>query len=185
MNRIFLSTKKITFKFLVCFVVIIFNISIGIINAQSCIDRNATNSQDCLTNNPSNSFYKCCFLASIKDSNKKLCYEMPTSAITDSKIYKYNNELYFINCPNVPKVEILAACGNSDISPIGLGDCSVYSTFAKSCCFNKKTNKCNILETKYLGEITYAGMNLDCGGWNLKFSFGLLISLIVNSLFFI
>jgi len=162
--------------------IIIIN-TINLTKSQSCNNSIPTDAFSCNKINPVNKYNKCCFLENIKTSSIKLCLEIPTSSITKSNVYKYNKEIYKISCPQIPQIEILPLCGDNNIVPAGQGDCAVYSSFAKSCCYNKTNKKCSLLDTKYFGEITYAGMNLDCVSWKIKFTYGLFIILL--ALFFI
>ena len=97
--------------------------------------------------------------------------------------YEYIGDiLYEVKCEDKREVTLLEQCGNiNKANDASLGKCQEHSTVLNSCCYVKGNNEiskgCYWLGTKYEGEIKYAGVDMECFMYYLKFKLFYLIFL--------
>lgn len=157
-------------------------IKVAISQNSACNSGKPLDFNECFSKQGSNSNSKCCYLENYGDQNKKMCLEIPAISYTNSNLYNYNNILYKIICPNVSSRNSLSSC--TPIVSSGRSECSEYSTLSESCCFNANDKKCYWLGTKYKGEVSWAGKNLDCAAGFLKENLVKVIAFALFVLFF-
>jgi len=159
-------------KTLVCFFIAIILVfkrtSSQQIDSKLCNSNKPVTSNDCLSRETTNNYSKCCYLENFNNQDKKMCLEIPNISLFYSDLYQFNNELYKIQCDLIPKKNLLANCGTGNSTD--KSDCSVYSSFVESCCFNLKDKNCYNLGMKYSGDIQWAGMSLSCGADFIKYN---------------
>lgn len=147
----------------------------------SCEVTTPTRVEDC-TQRKTNTGNKCCYLSgTLNYANEKLCLSLPPSTYAGRTSFYYSGKTYNINCQdNTHTPTILKSCGPKDITPTGKADCSTGSSFVNSCCWfagiNSSTSPkgCYWLGTKYSGDTTWGGLELNCNATFLSFSLSLL-----------
>lgn len=152
------------------------------------------NEPSCFSN--SNSNYVCCILKKFRldrdDIPTNICWGFSKDNIQD--IYSYNAYNYKVLCEKdfyrtdiVDNYSIavdqshLKSCGND--RPETVSDCTDASDSTGSCCLYtyNSIKQCTKLAKRYLGTITYGGLNIQCEGTFMKFyySFFIFITLFV------
>jgi hypothetical protein len=117
-----------------------------------------------------------------------MCLSIPKSSYVGGTTFDYDGQVYSINCgidTNNLNKPLLSNCSPLEANTTGLSksDCMTGSSFVNSCCYYSKTNTttlnapsgCYWLGTKYTGETTWAGMNLNCSAQFVTFSMALLV----------
>ena len=127
----------------------------------------------------------CCYFNS---SDKSFCKAIPYSSYNDKDKYEnIDGVLYQVTCDTGNrKVTLLEECGNTnEANEANYEKCKKHSTVLNSCCYvkgNDNINKgCYWLGTKYEGDISWAGVEMECSMDYLKYS---IIYLIFIFLFF-
>ena len=127
----------------------------------------------------------CCYFNS---SDKSFCKAIPYSSYNDKDKYEnIDGVLYQVTCDTGNrKVTLLEECGNTnEVNEANYEKCKKHSTVLNSCCYvkgNGNINKgCYWLGTKYEGDISWAGVEMECSMDYLKYS---IIYLIFIFLFF-
>ena len=146
----------------------------------SCQSTTPNQASDCLAQ-PTNTGNICCFISSIQSSDKK-CISIASSFLNGQESYFYNNQNYLITCPgNTWQKTILGKCGTG--TEIKTSECAVSSSFVNSCCYNADTSNglegCYWLGSKYSGTANWGGLNLDCAGNFVSFSFSLIFIILM------
>ena len=116
----------------------------------------------------------CCYYESIS-VNKSFCKTIPNSAIYQDIMHEnIDGVLYNITCDVQKQFNLLEKCGDNGKSN-DLNDCKKHSTVLNSCCYTKgntEINKgCYWLDTKYEGEVKWAGVDMECNMNYLKYYF--------------
>ena len=149
---------------------IIINLNL-IFSTNNCDSINSPSGKnDCFSQNEDSGIANyCCYYESIK-SSKKFCKTVPYSSLHYENL-NYENidgDLYEISCEtNNRKVTLLEQCGDTNNPQnANFEKCKKHSTVLNSCCYvegNANIEKgCYWLGTKYEGDITWAGVNMDC-----------------------
>ncbi len=153
-------------------------------NQNRCNQGKPTDFDSCKNRGTSNNFSRCCYLEDFNDLTNRLCLEIPEISYNGGPLYNLEDTLYRIQCPNFTKKNSLNTCGES-INPISKDDCSVFSSFTVSCCYDYDDKKCYSLGAKYSGTTKWGGKSLNCFS-NLigisfvsKVFFAILIGLII------
>ena len=173
------------FKIGLCILFFIININY-IFSLDNCSISNPNRIEDC--------FYRqnyvlysdyCCYFNS---SDKSFCKAIPYSSYNDKDKYEnIDGVLYQVTCDTGNrKVTLLEECGNTnEANEANYEKCKKHSTVLNSCCYvkgNGNINKgCYWLGTKYEGDISWAGVEMECSMDYLKYS---IIYLIFIFLFF-
>ena len=173
------------FKIRLCILFFIININF-IFSLNNCSISNPNRIEDC--------FYRqnyvlysdyCCYFNS---SDKSFCKAIPYSSYNDKDKYEnIDGVLYQVTCDTGNrKVTLLEECGNTnEANEANYEKCKKHSTVLNSCCYvkgNGNINKgCYWLGTKYEGDISWAGVEMECSMDYLKYS---IIYLIFIFLFF-
>ena len=132
----------------------------------------------------------CCFFQEVvKNVSKEThCKAIPYSSYNDKDKYEnIDGVLYQVTCDTGNrKVTLLEECGNTnEANEANYEKCKKHSTVLNSCCYvkgNGDINKgCYWLGTKYEGDISWAGVEMECSMDYLKYS---IIYLIFIFLFF-
>ena len=173
------------FKIRLCILFFIININF-IFSLNNCSKSNPNRTEDCFyqQNYVLYSDY-CCYFNS---SDKSFCKAIPYSSYNDKDKYEnIDGVLYQVTCDTGNrKVTLLEECGNTnEANEANYEKCKKHSTVLNSCCYvkgNGNINKgCYWLGTKYEGDISWAGVEMECSMDYLKYS---IIYLIFIFLFF-
>ena len=173
------------FKIRLCILFFIININF-IFSLNNCSISNPNRIEDCFyqQNYVLYSDY-CCYFNS---SDKSFCKAIPYSSYNDKDKYEnIDGVLYQVTCDTGNrKVTLLEECGNTnEANEANYEKCKKHSTVLNSCCYvkgNGNINKgCYWLGTKYEGDISWAGVEMECSMDYLKYS---IIYLIFIFLFF-
>ena len=173
------------FKIRLCILFFIININF-IFSLNNCSISNPNRIEDCFyqQNYVLYSDY-CCYFNS---SDKSFCKAIPYSSYNDKDKYEnIDGVLYQVTCDTGNrKVTLLEECGNTNkANEANYEKCKKHSTVLNSCCYvkgNGNINKgCYWLGTKYEGDISWAGVEMECSMDYLKYS---IIYLIFIFLFF-
>ena len=174
--------------FLKNILILIFLINLFLISSNSdCEKTIPSKPDDCTSINVSDSMQYpdyCCYYQSVDNNNNKnpFCRTIPYSSYYQEESYEnINDELYKVTCKGKgKKATLLEQCGNvNKASETEFDDCKEHSTLVNSCCFtNGYANipkGCYWLGSKYEGEVTWAGVDLECNMNYLKYSLFYLI----------
>ena len=162
--------------------IFLFNINYSLSDA--CSEVKPRINTDCHTKTDSKNL---CCLVTNDAGNANVCQSQTRNIIsTTNSTFKTNNINYSLDCgvgafiknsnlggsfpvsyyyPNYNKLVLpIQQCGS--VNPIKRDDCSSFSAIGNSCCFYTKSKDtgCYYLGTKYAGNATYAGINIDCIG---------------------
>lgn len=158
--------------------------------------QNFTSNYTCTTTNPitpdacynqtTNVGNLCCYIQGLQNyTTDKMCISIPSDSYEGNSLTTYNNSEYSISCKTNNTSTLLASCGSSNAQ--SKSDCSIRSSTVNSCCYyenisftyaNSTTSSgCYWLGTKYSGNIYWAGINLDCTGNYINYSFYILFIL--------